>query len=57
MAILGNYGNSMDGQNASVSTETETDEEEEDEEEIEKPPTEPEWHSTTDPLKPTTRDR
>ena len=57
---VGNYGNTMDGQNVSVGgrggRDSDEDEEEADEDE-QKPTTDPEWLSTTEPIRPTTIDK
>ena len=56
---IGNYGNTIDGENVSVVQKggDSDNEDEEDEEEEEKPSVDPEWVSTTVPVKPTTRDK
>ena len=54
---IGNYGNSMDGQNQSVGPPPDSDEEQPEEEQEQQEQEEPEWHSTTEPVKPTTRDK
>ncbi len=47
----------MDGQNQSVQASPDSDEEDLPEDEEPKEPQEPEWFSTTDGVKPTTRDK
>ena len=49
----------MDGRNESVKQQHDSDDEEDEDEDEEDQgePSEPQWHSTTDPCKPLTRDR